>query len=229
METHIDILIPVYNGVQFLEECVESILQQTHTRFIIHIGVNGHGNDGGTVGAIASSIAMRDKRIKVYILGPSVRNKVDALNALVPFTNADWIALCDCDDKWHPQKLAAQLYVINDADVIGTGACYFGDMNSSPMVPYGTFSGRVCETANPFINSSVLLKREHCVFEYPSYVEALEDYYLWMKLALKGARFYNIGAPLTFHRIHKSSAFNSKQIDDKPLVAWFKAKLEKSI
>jgi glycosyltransferase involved in cell wall biosynthesis len=227
MATHVDILIPVYNGVQYLEECVQSILAQTYQNFTIYIGINGHGYDGGTAGALAREIAVSDSRIKVYILESVVRNKVDALNALVQHTSADWIALCDCDDKWHPQKLATQLNFIGVADVIGTGAEYFGDMCGSPQIPYGAFSGCVCENVNPFINSSVLLKSEYCEFKYPNYVEALEDYYLWMKLALLSARFYNVNASLTFHRIHKSSAFNSKQIDDKPLVAWFKAKLEK--
>lgn len=228
MTTHVDIIIPVYNGIQFLEECVQSILLQTHSEFIIHIGVNGHGSDGGVAGAIAKYIESQDSRVKVYILDATVRNKVDALNVLVQYTTSDWIALCDCDDKWHPNKLASQISVTGVADVIGTGAEYFGEHTGYPQVPYGVFSGQVCETANPFINSSVLLKRELCNWEYPEYVTALEDYYMWMKLALRGARFYNVDAPLTLHRIYSQSAFNSKHIDDKPLRDWFKAQLEKN-
>lgn len=225
--TSVSVLIPIYNGIQFLEECIMSILAQTYKHFDILIGVNGHGSDGGIVGAIAKELSKCDTRIKVFIFNPSVRNKVDALNALVQYTDATWIALCDCDDLWQPNKLEQQLAVSHYADVIGTGAQYFGEYTGHPQIPTGLFPGRVCENLNPFINSSVLLKREYSTFKYPDYVDALEDYYLWMNLALHGVHFYNIGSPLTLHRVHKSSAFNSKQIDDAPLRAWFKAKLEK--
>lgn len=217
----ISVLIPVYNGIQFLEECVDSILAQTYTDFDIHIGVNGHASDGGTVYAIAQMIAEKDARIHAHVLNSSVKNKADAIHELLAVTQSKWIALIDCDDMWLPEKLEHQIKSIMNADVIGTGAKYFGEFSGSPKIPYGHFPGTVCAHVNPFINSSVLIKRE--LLKYPEYIEGLEDYYLWMNLALKNVRFYNVDQQLTMHRVHAASAFNSnKKINVAPLLEWFK-------
>ena len=41
----ISILIPIYNGIEFIEESVSSILSQTFTEWELLIGVNGHPED----------------------------------------------------------------------------------------------------------------------------------------------------------------------------------------
>ena len=38
----ISILMPIYNGIEFIDESVSSIMQQTYTEWVLIIGVNGH-------------------------------------------------------------------------------------------------------------------------------------------------------------------------------------------
>ena len=38
----ISILIPVYNGIEFIDDSVGSVLNQTYTSWELIIGVNGH-------------------------------------------------------------------------------------------------------------------------------------------------------------------------------------------
>ncbi len=38
----ITILMPIYNGIEFIEESVESIIKQTYTEWELIIGINGH-------------------------------------------------------------------------------------------------------------------------------------------------------------------------------------------
>jgi len=38
----ISILMPIYNGIEFIEESVSSILNQTYDQWELIIGVNGH-------------------------------------------------------------------------------------------------------------------------------------------------------------------------------------------
>ena len=38
----ISILMPIYNGIEFIEESVSSILQQTYANWELIIGINGH-------------------------------------------------------------------------------------------------------------------------------------------------------------------------------------------
>ena len=41
----VTILTPVFNGIEYLEECYKSILNQTNKEWLWIIGINGHGDD----------------------------------------------------------------------------------------------------------------------------------------------------------------------------------------
>lgn len=222
---HVSVIIPLYNGVEFLEECLDSVKQQTFTDWDAHIGVNGHGNDGGMQALIAKELTKEDPRFTVHVFGPEIKGKVQTLNRMMFETTGEWIALLDCDDKWEKTKLEKQILAkkgpARSAGVIGTQCLYFGNLTGSPNIPTGLIDGKCCTHANPIINSSALLHRSLCYWDY----DGLEDYALWMRLSLANIRFYNISEPLTFHRIHAASAFNSKQQDPIPLRDWFTKQL----
>lgn len=208
----VSILVPIYNGIEYLPECILSILNQTYTNYEVLIGVNGHGESGNDVGILARIWESLDTRIHVYIQPPSIKGKSQSLNDLMRYAKGSWIALLDCDDAWFPTKLEKQLHTITeDIAAIGTAAVYFGDMQGSPNIPYGYIAPDTLITVNPIINSSVLIRRTHCYWD--SKYDGIEDYELWMRIVLAGGKLYNLPEHLTAHRIHTSSAFNTKQHD----------------
>lgn len=208
------ILTPIYNGIEYFDECVQSVINQTFSDWVMLVGINGHGDDGGDVAKIAQEIAKKDKRIQVIIQPSTIKGKVESLNNLMTFVVSDWVCLLDCDDKWHPQKLEAQINALQneakDADVIGTRCQYFGELQSFPNIPTGYIHPEILEQFNPIINSSAMIKREYCKWEYNDINFGMEDYYLWTELCLTGKKLYNISSFFTYHRIHKQSSFNSK-------------------
>jgi len=214
----VTILTPLYNGIEFLDECVSSVIQQTYQDCEMLIGINGHGIDGFAVGDIAKEIASKDKRIKVIIQPPPLQGKVESLNNLMTYTTSEWICLLDCDDKWHPEKLEAQIKALqNDAKeavVIGTPCQYFGESVLIPPIPIGYIDPTILEGYNPIINSSAMIHRDFCKWEYNDINYGMEDFYLWTEICLTNKKLYNIGEILTYHRIHKSSAFNQKRFSD---------------
>lgn len=218
-DPHLSILIPIYNGVEYLEECIRSVLAQTYTDYEVLIAVNGHGIDGGAVGVTAKKLAELDSRIRVVIQGPPIASKVESLNDVMSLARGEWICLLDCDDAWLPTKLeeqiAAKQTVARGAVVIGTFCVYFGSSTGSPRIPGGTIDSGIFATVNPIINSSSMIHRSLC--EWRKEHEGLEDYDLWMRIALAGGRMYNIPKILTRHRIHADSAFNSRGLDPTPL------------
>jgi glycosyltransferase involved in cell wall biosynthesis len=222
----ISILIPLYNGVEFLEQCINSVLLQTYPDWDLWIGINGHGSDGGDVAPTVMKLAKIDPRIHVVIQGPPLQGKVESLNHLVSLVSTQWIAVLDCDDIWDSNKLARQLQTMYheapNADVIGTFCRYFGESNAIPYLPAGYIRPELLDHHNLIINSSSLIKKEYCKWEYHETTgQALEDYYLWMKICLSGGTLYNIPEILTWHRIHKTSAFNSKGHSDRGLREWY--------
>jgi glycosyltransferase involved in cell wall biosynthesis len=71
--------MPIYNGIEFIEESVSSILNQTYTQWELIIGINGHPPNS-EVYQIANKYEQADSRIKVYDLDATLRGKSAALN-----------------------------------------------------------------------------------------------------------------------------------------------------
>lgn len=225
----ISILAPLYNGIEFLEECVTSIISQTYPHWKLYICINGHGETGGNVAIQARELAKKDERIQVIVQGPPLTGKVESLNQMMKEITTEWVALIDCDDKWEPTKLERQVEVIlkegEQVDVIGTHCHIFGDWNIPPVLPEGYIHPSVLEQYNPVVNSSSLIRRKWCFWEYNEINEyAIEDYYLWMRVCLEGGRLYNVPEKLTWHRVYATSAFNSKHYSIAKLLAFYQEK-----
>lgn len=199
----ISILMPIYNGIEFLEESLPTILYQTYKDWELIIGINGH-KPNSDVYQIAKKY--ETDKIKVYDL-QNIKGKSEALNEMLKYTKYNWIALLDADDKWLPKKLESQIQYMNNYDVIGTMCKYFGDKNDVPHIPEGDISNFNFLQFNPIINSSVLLKRQLCSWDKNH--EGVEDYDLWLKLWREGKKFYNVSEVQAMHRIHIQSAFNA--------------------
>jgi teichuronic acid biosynthesis glycosyltransferase TuaG len=216
----VSILTPVYNGVEYLEECVKSVLLQTFQDWELLIGINGHGVTGGEAAVIAHAL-VKDPRIRVIVQPPPLTGKVESLHDLLSRCSAPWIAVLDCDDKWEPLKLERQMDALRSdaqyADAIGTYCQYFGERHDRITLPSGYVDPAILMDYNPMINSSALIKKERCTWKYTDINYGVEDFDLWMNICLDGGKLYNIPEYLTWHRIHPTSAFNSKGYSDEAI------------
>ena len=200
----ISILMPIYNGIEFLEESLPTILYQTYKDWELIIGINGHPPNSKTY-----QIAKKYENEKIQVLDlQNIKGKSEALNEMLKYTKYNWIALLDVDDKWLPQKLESQITYMNNYDVIGTRCKYFGDKNDIPFIPVGDTTNYNFLNVNPIINSSVLLRKELCWWDKAH--DGVEDFDLWLKLWRQNKRFYNVPEIHVLHRIHKQSAFNAQ-------------------
>ena len=199
----ISILMPIYNGIEFIEESLSSILSQTYKDWELIIGINGHPPNSKEY-----ITAKKFENDKIHILDlQNVKGKSEALNEMIKFAKYNWIALLDVDDKWLPNKLQIQIEYLDNFDIIGTKCRYFGESDAFPEMPSADISKFNFLQVNPIINSSVLLKRELCWWD--KNYDGVEDYDLWLKLWREGKKFYNVDELQVMHRIHKSSAFNA--------------------
>lgn len=215
MQEQIAVLIPIYNGHEFLNESLDSVVNQTYKNWVLHIAVNGH-EKGSDVYKHAISLRetyieeIRDK-IVIHDLGIT-GGKSGALNQIVQLLpeSIQWVALLDVDDIWHPEKLTVQAPQIHTYpsiwSVIGTRCIYIGDLNGIvPELPTGDLQHFPFLHKNPIINSSAVIRRELCNWEE----NGIEDFSLWLKLKSEGHRFFNCSQIVVKHRIHQKSAFNA--------------------
>jgi glycosyltransferase involved in cell wall biosynthesis len=201
----ISILMPIYNGIEFIEESVSSILSQTFEKWELIIGINGHPPNSEIYKTAYGFQDIYPDKIKVLDFY-HLQGKSTTLNAMIPYCKYDYVALLDVDDIWIPNKLEIQSGYLDKYDVIGTKCVYFGNLNGNiPDIPIGDLSNVNFLSGNPIINSSVLIRKEYCYWEE----NGIEDYELWLRLKSQGRTFFNCSDVLVRHRIHSNSAFNS--------------------
>lgn len=198
----VSILMPIFNGIEFIEESINSVKSQTFTNWELIIGINGHEKESKVF-----QIANKYSSDKIRILDLyQFSTKSSTLNEMINYCNSNWVSLLDVDDIWLNTKLQEQINYIYDYDVIGTNCRYFGDRNDIPFLPLGDLIDFNFSLLNPIINSSCLVKKELCFWNE----NFTEDYDLWLRLKSQQKKFYNVSKILVLHRIHKTSFFNSK-------------------
>jgi glycosyltransferase involved in cell wall biosynthesis len=206
----ISILIPIYNGIEFICDSVSSVLRQTYGEWELIIGINGHPKDSSVY-----KIAKEYEKVtnKIRVLDPyEIKGKSNALNEMIKYCSYDYVSILDVDDIWHEQKLEIQSQLLNKFDVIGSNCVWFGDRPGIvPHIPVGDISNYDFSIVNPMINSSSVIRKE--LFNWNE--NGIEDYDLWLKLRNQNKKFFNFKEILVKHRIHNASAFNSKGNDNK--------------
>jgi len=204
------VLVPLYNGIEFLEECLHSVKDQIYPSWTCIVGVNGHGETGGAVFLKAQRIAasLSDPRFSVVNL-PDIRGAPAAINRLVSMAKSAWVAHLDADDKWVPMKLHCQMKNIEghpELDVVGTFCEYFGEWKGGPAIPGGFVPLDFFAKGNPMVHSSIVIRKELALYtdEFVTY-----DYDCWMRLMISGRVFFNVPLALTLHRVYQNSHFNA--------------------
>ena len=212
----ISILIPIYNGIEFIDESVTSILNQTYDKWELLIGINGHpeNSDAFKKAKEYEKYENVGERIRVFDFF-NIKGKSNTLNEMIRFCKYEYIALLDVDDIWHPQKLEMQSKLfINNYDVIGSKCIWFGERHGIvPFIPTGDINNFDFSSVNPIINSSSIIKKGLCYWN-PNW-DGIEDYDLWLRLRKSGKTFFNCEEILVRHRIHSTSAFNAKGNNNK--------------
>jgi len=130
-ESHlVSVVLGTYNGAAYLEDQLRSVQAQTWTNLEI-IAIDD-GSTDRTVG-ILREYAARDSRIKVIINEQNlgfVRNFEKGCS----LSKGRWIALCDQDDYWLPEKVEKMVHAIGDYPMIYCDS----DLCGPELQPMGT-------------------------------------------------------------------------------------------
>lgn len=110
----ISVIVPVYNNENYIEECLDSIINQTYKNIEIIII-----NDGSTDTSMNKCLnfCKMDNRLKVFSKnneGVSI-----ARNTALRYANGEYITFIDADDKYFPDTLERMLNAIkeNNSDI----------------------------------------------------------------------------------------------------------------
>lgn len=203
----VSVIIPTYNREGFIEQTIESVLDQTYDNLEIIIS-----DDGSTDNTRAVVRKMKDKRIKFHL---NEHNGLPAFvrNRGIEQSRGEFIAFLDSDDLWLPAKLERQFAEFKKNSGLGLvctngidfdengehGLRIKADLDETNF----TFDGLLLK--DNIICSSVMVKRtvldDVGDFNESRKVRAGEDYELWLRVARKHKIKY-IKEPLIKYRSH---------------------------
>ncbi len=103
----VSVITPVYNGSQTIKESINSILNQTYKNIELIII-----NDGSTDDSENIIKSVNDSRIKYYKIKNS-GSPARPRNFGIKKSTGDFIAFCDQDDVWYPEKIEKQIKSYN--------------------------------------------------------------------------------------------------------------------
>ncbi|MFB6366742.1 glycosyltransferase family 2 protein [Paenibacillus elgii] len=118
---YISVVMAVYNGEKYIEEAIQSILNQTYSQFELIIV-----NDGSSDRTREILDAIADDRVKM-IHAETNQGAAASLNLGIEHASGDWIAIHDADDLSEPTRLEEQAgYLLSHPESIGVGSLITG-------------------------------------------------------------------------------------------------------
>ncbi|MDR1883547.1 MAG: glycosyltransferase [Prevotella sp.] len=206
----VSVLMPCYNAEKYVEESMNSILNQAYTNLQI-IAINDCSTD--STGRILHELARKDSRITVVENGENLK-LVKTLNKGVCFCEGEYIARMDADDISLPARIEKEVAFLErnrDHDIVSTLFYAFRagnprkrNLHRSPLKneelrAYLLFKSGICHPA------AMIRKRVFTELGLTFEAEYLhvEDYALWSEAMYK-TKLANIGEPLLLYRVHRS-------------------------
>ncbi|GAB4563075.1 MAG: hypothetical protein Kow0047_11630 [Anaerolineae bacterium] len=201
----VSVVIPVYNRIEYLGQTIESVLGQTYRDFEVIII-----DDGSTEDVAGFVRRYQDERIR--FVRQENRGNAAARNHGFRLSRGQFIAFLDSDDAWKPEMLEQCVERLTQADDVGVVYARWIDVDArgEPIQPQPQHKAL---RGNPLVDlvmgvpifpSAAVIRRpwlERC----GGFDEALDDWDLWLRLALAGCQFACIETPLVLYRRHGGS------------------------
>ena len=196
------VLLPVYNGIPYLEESIKSILDQTFTNFELIIIDDGSTDQSRQTIELFASL---DSRIKFF--SRENRGLIATLNQGLMLSRANMIARMDADDIALPHRLEHQMLFMKanpHIDVCGSGLiCY--ETGKEWFLPEEYDALHALALFNTPVYHPTVIMRKNSILEVGGYsicAQFAEDYDLWVRMLNVGMRFANLREILLKYRIH---------------------------
>lgn len=207
----VSIVLATYNGGTYLREQLDSVLAQTYPN--LEIVVTDDGSTDDTI-PILEEYATRFSRIRLLPVGPNV-GYVKNFERGCGAANGDFIALCDQDDWWHPQKIEKLVAAIGDASIVYADSELCDERLQSTGVFLShrvnclNFSNGLQQAVFCRIYGHTMLMPTEFVRKAVPFLSAIpHDWWLSFVAALEGGIVYHPEA-LSKYRQHASNVFGA--------------------
>jgi hypothetical protein len=115
----VSVLTPVFNGEDYIEACLESVMQGTYANFEVLVVDNGSSDRTATL----VEPFLQDPRVR-WLSCPT-RGVSNALNLGIESARGKYVARLDADDMYVPETLARLVEFMESNPRIGLGVSYY--------------------------------------------------------------------------------------------------------
>ena len=212
MQNHglVSIITPSYNSSKFISQTIESILSQTYTNWELLI------TDDCSVDntrEIVESYQRKDTRIKFFQLkensGPGI-----ARNHSIEMAKGRFIAVCDSDDQWYPEKLEKQLAFMQEKNCALSYTSYMvcdeSNVITSIVVSLSNITYAALKRDNGIGCSTAIFDVDKVGKMYFPDIRKRQDWGLWLNILKKVKVAYGMKEPLALYRIQETSLSSNK-------------------
>jgi glycosyltransferase involved in cell wall biosynthesis len=204
--------MPVFNGEQYLQQAIDSILVQTFSDFELIII-----NDGSTDGTKAILDSYQDNRMRIlqFVNNEGISRRI---NTGLVMAAGQYIARMDADDISLPTRFEKQVGFLEEHPEIGICGTWAELIGTATGViwKYPTDSGAIYARMlfnSTIVHSSVMMRAD-AIHQYNLRFEldfpGFEDYEFWSR-ALPVMRFANLPEVLVQYRLHSSSISHTEK------------------
>lgn len=207
----VSVIMPTYNTGSILTESIDSILNQTYKN--LELIITDDKSDDETTLSILRSYMLKDERVKVFFLDEN-KGTGYARNNSIKNAQGQYIAFCDSDDKWFPDKLERQVSFLKQKGGCLTYSSYIlcdqhnnekGIVISPKKVTFGMMK------RDNKIGCLTLLydTQQYGKFYFPL-LRKRQDWALLLTILKKCTVAYGIQKPLASYRIRQDSLSRNK-------------------
>lgn len=211
MNYKVTIVIPVYNGSNFMKVAIDSAIAQTYDNKEILV-INDGSTDNGETEKIALSYGNKIRYIKKENGGVAT-----ALNLAIKEMKGDYLSWLSHDDIYKPYKIEKQIETIkkledkttilfSNVELIDEKGEIFCTTNYSNLMTHEELCQGIYPVIKGTVNGCSMLISKKCFDKVGLFNENLKtsnDYEMWLRL-FKEFKSYLIEEPLIQYRIHKN-------------------------
>ncbi|WP_053983013.1 glycosyltransferase family 2 protein [Niameybacter massiliensis] len=206
----VSVITPAYNCAEYLEECIESVIQQTYSNWEMII-VNDKSTD--STKEIVEKYVAKDPRVKLYNQEVNA-GAAAARNKAIELSKGRFIAFLDSDDKWKPHKLEKQIpFMLRNK--YGFTFTSYEIMNGNKRNKKKIFRAPSKITYKQYLKNTIIgcltvVMDKKILGEIKVEVGHLEDVLTWMKYLKRGYIAYGLDENLAEYRVVQNSVSSNK-------------------
>ena len=215
MYPKVSIVIPVYNGANYVAEAIESALAQTYKNLEIIVVNDGSKDNGATDAAVKPYID------RIVYISKENGGVSSALNTGIKAMTGDYFSWLSHDDLYAPEKIEKQVALIQTANDIVLCSGDLFDENKKPIkyivkTIEGRLNGRQLYQHNIngySLNGLGFLIPKQAFIECGGFDESmryLQDYDQWLRIMMRDKYTFVCHRDILVHtRIHLGQQTNT--------------------